>query len=143
EQVSPQRTLFWRWFGLGKDGPPADPFGASGFGGSPGTIWAVRSSQLKLVAPGPQSPWLYNLQTDIGETQNLAAAQPGDVNTLKSLYDQWNSETIPPLWLDKADPNMLPLVLAGDWNAYNIGDSTIPSRLTRITAPGVEGTPDG
>ena len=24
EQVSPKRTLFWRWFGLGPDGPP-DP----------------------------------------------------------------------------------------------------------------------
>ena len=39
EQVSPKRTLFWRWFGLGKDGPP----------GSLDTIWAVRSGRLKLV----------------------------------------------------------------------------------------------
>ena len=24
EQVAPPRTLFWRWFGLGASGPPAD-----------------------------------------------------------------------------------------------------------------------
>jgi hypothetical protein len=140
------RTLFWRWFGLGSDGPPADPLGAPGIsGGSPGTIWPVRSGVLKLVAARDtlsQPPSLYNLQADIGETKNLAAAQPGDVDTLKSLYNQWNSETIPPRWLDNADLNILPLVLTGDWNGYNKGDTTIPWRLTRITAPGVEGTPD-
>ena len=147
EQVSPQRTLFWRWFGLGKDGPPCDPEGASGIsGGAPGTIWAVRSGQLKLVAARgalSQPPSLYNLQTDIGETQNLAVAQPENVDALKALYNQWNTQTIPPLWLNNTDTGILPLVLAGDWNGYNKGDSAIPWRLTRTTAPGIEGTPDG
>ena len=146
EQVAPPRTLFWRWFGLGASGPPCGPDGAPGIsGGSPDTIWAVRSGVLKLVAARgttSQPASLYNLQTDIGETQDLAGAQPGDVNTLTSLYNQWNSETIPPLWLDNTDANILPLVLAGDWNGYNKGDTTFPWRLTRITAPGVEGTPD-
>ena len=144
EQVAPPRTLFWRWFGLGASGPPCG--GAPGISGSsPDTIWAVRSGVLKLVAARgttSQPASLYNLQTDIGETQDLAAAQHGDVNTLTSLYNQWNSETIPPLWLDNTDANILPLVLAGDWNGYNKGDTTFPWRLTRITAPGVEGTPD-
>jgi arylsulfatase A-like enzyme len=39
EQVSPERTLFWRWLGLGPDGPPD----------SANTIWAIRSGPLKLV----------------------------------------------------------------------------------------------
>jgi len=146
EQVAPPRTLFWRWFGLGASGPPCDPPSAPGIsGGSPDTIWAVRSGVLKLVAARgttSQPASLYNLQTDIGETQNLAGAQPGEVSTLKSLYNQWNSETIPPLWLNNNDVNILPLVLAGDWNGYNKGDTTFPWRLTRITAPGAQGTPD-
>src|SRR5205085_2511409 len=39
EAVAPVRTLYWRWFGLGADGPT----------GSVGTTWAVRSGSLKLV----------------------------------------------------------------------------------------------
>ena len=149
EQISPQRTLFWRWFGLGKDGPPADPLGANGLaGGSPGTIWAVRSGPLKLVVPRAtvtRPPALYNLQTDIGESQDLAGTQPADVNALTTQYNQWNSDTIPPLWLNFEFNygNILPLVLAGDWNGYNNADSALPWQLTRVTAPGVEGTPDG
>ena len=142
-QVSPQRTLFWRWFGLGKDGPPCNPGSVNFSVGSPDTIWAVRSGSLKLVAARGSLTKLYNLQNDIGETQDLALVQPADVDTLKSLYDQWNSQTIPPLWVSNDAGNILPLVLAGDWNAYNKADATAPWRLTRITAPGVEGTPDG
>jgi arylsulfatase A-like enzyme len=148
-QVSPPRTLFWRWFGLGKDGPPCDlniPATIKSSGGSPGTIWAVRSDSLKLVSERARvgkPPALYNLPTDIGETQDLALARPADVATLKSLYDQWNSQTIPPRWVDNTDLKIMPFVLAGDWNAYNKNDATAPWRFTRITAPGVEGTPDG
>jgi arylsulfatase A-like enzyme len=148
-QVSPPRTLFWRWFGLGKDGPPCDlntPVTIKSSGGSPGTIWAVRSGSLKLVSERARlgkPPALYNLPSDIGETQDLALAQPADVVTLKSLYDQWNSQTIPPLWVDNTDVKIMPFVLAGDWNAYNKNDAATPWRFTRITAPGVEGTPDG
>ena len=36
--------------------------------------------------------------------------------------------------------NLHPLVLAGDWNAFNESDSTLPWRLTRVTAPAVPGT---
>ena len=134
EQTSPQRTLFWRWFGLGKDGPP----------GSRNTIDAVRSGPLKLVTESAtvgQPPALYNLPNDIGETQDLAAAQPADVDSLKNLYDQWNAETVPPLWLGGVF-NAVPLVLAGDWNAFNENDSHLPWQLTRGIAPAVDGTPD-
>jgi len=35
------------------------------------------------------------------------------------------------------------MVLAGDWNGFNISDSRSPWKLTKITAPGAQGTPDG
>ena len=136
EQVSPKRTLFWRWFGLGKDGPP----------GSLDTIWAVRSGRLKLVTErhtSRQPPALYNLSADIGEAKDLAATRPKDVDSLMTLYDQWSNGLISPLWW-QLDPefDIRPLVLAGDWNGFNIDDSTPPWQLAWISAPAVEGTPD-
>jgi arylsulfatase A-like enzyme len=135
EQISPPRTLFWRWFGLGPDGPPP----------LRNTIWAVRSGPLKLVverAKDTQPPALYNLDGDIGESQDLAAKQPGDVDSLTQLYAQWTLTTIPPIWQINSDPKLLPLVLAGDWNGFNINDSNPPWNLTRVTAPDLQGTPD-
>ena len=105
----------------------------------------MRSGPLKLVterATAGTSPALYNLSNDVGETQNLAASQPGDVDSLNNLYDQWNAETIPPLWQPATD-FYLSLTLAGDWNAFNKDDPAFPWRLTRITAPpALNGTPD-
>src|SRR5437870_8958993 len=136
EQVSPVRTLFRRQFGLGPDGPP----------GSEPTIRAVRSGPLKLVverAKDDQPPALYNLINDIGETQDLAAIQPADVNALTKLYAQWTLDTIPPIWQKPSGVfEFLPLVLAGDWNGFNKDDPNLPWSLTTITAPDLQGTPD-
>jgi hypothetical protein len=138
EQVSPERTLCWRWFGLGPDGPPD----------SLNTLWAIRSGPLKLVAEENTvdrglPPALYNLPNDIGEHQDLAATQPEDVDSLKTLYDQWNTELISPLWwIPQGDFQFTILVLAGDWNGFDKRDSTEPWRLTWISAPAVDGTPD-
>src|SRR5206468_2698237 len=49
EQVSPQRTLFWRWFGLGNDGPQGWFLNGPAPSGCLDTIWAVRNGPLKLV----------------------------------------------------------------------------------------------
>ena len=136
EQVGPPRTLFWRWFGLGPDGPP----------GASDPIWAVRSGSLKLVverARSEQSATLYDLSNDIGETQDLATAQPADVDSLLQLYALWTQNTIPPCWQDNSDSNIVPLVLAGDWNGFQKGDANSPWRLTRVVAPDPQGTPDG
>ena len=135
EQSAPLRSLFWRWFGLGPTGPP----------GSLDMIWAVRSGPLKLVTERDtvgQPPALYNLPNDMGETQNLAAAQPADVTSLTQLYIQWSKQTIPPSWL-ATDFNTFPLVLAGDWNDFNKNAATPPWVLTRTSAPGIRPTPDG
>jgi hypothetical protein len=135
QKTSPQRTLFWRYFGLGKNGPP----------GSVPTMYAVRSGPLKLVLPAGAllgAPQLYNLPVDIGENQNLAPTQPATVTSLSQLYAQWDAELIAPLW-EGFGQWPLKIVLAGDWNAFNKADSTSPWNMTRISAPGQAGTPDG
>ena len=132
EQVGPDRTLFWRWAGLGSDGPP----------GSGDTIWAVRSGDLKLVTDWyttGQPPALYDLANDIREAQDLALTRPADVDSLQQLYAQWNTQTISAIWRTEFASTLQPLVLAGDWNAFNISDSHLPWFQTRITAPATPG----
>ena len=135
QQIAPVRTLYWRWFGLGQTGPPA----------AATTIWGVRSGPLKLVVERAKNnlpPALYNLTADIGETQDLAAVQPQDVASLTQLYAQWTLNTTFPIWQKNTDSVLLPLVLAGDWNGFNKDDSNPPWRMTSVTAPDLQGTPD-
>ena len=128
QQISPDRTFYWRWFGLGSTGPP----------GALNTIWAVRNDSLKLVvdrAMDTQPPALYDLSTDIGETTDLSLQQPAQVAALQTLYNQWQRIAVPALWQKDSDKRLLPLVLAGDWNGFNITDHGPPWSFTRITAP--------
>ncbi len=89
-----------------------------------------------------QPPALYNLPNDIGETQNLAGAQPADVTALQQLYAQWNTMTVPPLW-QWTQFSTLPLVMVGDWNGFDKKNAAPPWVLARTTAPAEIGTPDG
>ena len=130
QQSPPSRTLFWRWFGLGPTGPPH----------SQPTIYAVNRDSLKLVNQGGP-PGLFNVSTDISESHNLARVQPGDLASLAQLYRQWDAEMIAPLW--QLHGELTKVVLAGDWNNFNKDDPSPPWSLTRITAPGAQGTPDG
>ncbi len=138
EQKSPVRTLFWRWFGLGEQGPP----------GSLDTIYAVRNGSYKLVQERstPGVPSLYYLSNDISEANDLALSLPGIVNSLQERYARWSVGTIPPLWQYSSDflggfpPS---LVLAGDWNAFNKDDAAAPWALPRNSAPMDPPTPDG
>jgi arylsulfatase A-like enzyme len=72
----PHETLYWRF----------------------GPQWAIRHGDWKLVVgrQGSGKPELYNLAEDIGESKDLAAAQPEKVKELQSLYDRWNAEQAPP-----------------------------------------------
>src|SRR5205814_1464296 len=134
QQLIPQRTLFWRWFRLGASGPR----------GSVDTIYAARQGSLKLVrsqALGVGEPQLYDLGSDIGETQDLSPSRPGDVQSLRALYRHWEAQLIAPLW---APPDLwapTSIVLVGDWNRFNKA-AAAPWALTRITAPDAKGTPD-
>jgi len=43
---------------------------------------------------------LYHLASDIGETNDLAAAQPDKVKELQAKWDAWNKSNVAPLWGD-------------------------------------------
>ena len=90
----------------------------------------MRRGPLKLVterAKDDQPPALYNLTSDIGETQDLAAIQPADVASLTQLYAQWNLETVPSLWQKNTDSNLYPW----SWRATGMA-----STKTIRTCPG-------
>ncbi len=75
------RTLFWR----GKRGD---------------RVWsAVRDGDLKYVRKvesGTTEEWLFDLDADIGEQNDLSGAQPDDSTRLKRMLGNWESE-VPPV----------------------------------------------
>jgi arylsulfatase A-like enzyme len=58
-----------------------------------GTPSAIRNGPWKL-----KGSELFNLATDIGETTNVAAANPAIVSALQADLNSWKSELVPPLW---------------------------------------------
>ena len=72
----PHQTLYWRY----------------------GPQWAVRHGDMKLVVSkgGSGQPELYNLAEDIGESKDLAAAQPAKTKELQALWDKWSAEQAAP-----------------------------------------------
>ena len=65
---------------------------------------AIRAGRWKLVDARDfqrktQTGWqLYDLESDPGETQDLAASQPQRVAELSTAWDEWNRQNISPLW---------------------------------------------
>ncbi|WP_414660331.1 sulfatase family protein [Horticoccus sp. 23ND18S-11] len=67
--------------------PPHDAlyFSISGIG-------AVRQGVWKLLLPPGASPQLYDLSADLGEKNDLAAAQPERVQALKAKWQAWHAQ---------------------------------------------------
>ena len=76
-----------------------------------GEQMAVRAGDFKLVRydttadgiaagrkAGTSPTKLYNLRDDIGESKDLAAAQPEKVKELQAKWDDWNKANVKPLW---------------------------------------------
>ncbi len=72
---SPHEALFWRF----------------------GRQRAVRSGDWKLTDIGNGSQ-LFNLATDIGEKNNLAAQEADKLKQLEAAYADWNKGNIDPAW---------------------------------------------
>jgi arylsulfatase A-like enzyme len=75
---SPHERLFWRAGG--------------------GLRWAVREGDYKLVKMDNTDPQLFNLVSDIGEKNDLAAQQPAVLSRLIAAYQTWNKDNIAPVF---------------------------------------------
>ena len=62
-----------------------------------GAAFAVREGRYKLVRIGEQTE-LYDLETDIGESNDISASHPEIVKKLDEARQQWNRELKPPLF---------------------------------------------
>jgi len=62
--------------------------------------YAVRSGDDKLIIPFKGAkPQLYNLDTDISETNNIASQYPEKIQRLDALRLQWDAELVEPRFL--------------------------------------------
>lgn len=67
-----------------------------------GVQYAVRQGDWKLVKPHIDSaPLLFNLAKDIGEQNDLTAAEPARAKELQALWDAWNAKNESPRWIDE------------------------------------------
>ena len=75
EKSPPHENLFWR----------------------AGSIWAIREDNWKLIFAAERY-WLYDLEQDIGEANNLVDQHPDIVAKLQKSYDEWNRANMAPIW---------------------------------------------
>ena len=75
-KARPHETMYWRY----------------------GPQWAVRHGDYKLVVSkgGSGKPELFDLSKDLGESKDLAAAQPDKAKQLLALYEAWSAEQAEP-----------------------------------------------
>jgi len=85
---------------------------------------ALRWGRWKIVREGQRKSgrveWeLYDLESDIGERNNLAEVRPEVVGKLAARWEEWNREMVPARW--KPSPSVVrenwPLELIGRWGA--------------------------
>lgn len=74
----PHERLFWRTNG--------------------GVTWAVREGNWKLASPTKGIMLLFDLKTDIGESEDLAASRTEVVRRLMQAYEDWNRDNVAPLF---------------------------------------------
>ena len=107
------------------DGIDLSPFIKGQVSGSPrdALFWsngpniAVRHGDWKLVK-SYDNTWLFNLASDIGESNNLAKTKPEIVEQLETLYHDWRSQMSEPAWPSK--PNRRKIEIDGMLYELNI-----------------------
>jgi arylsulfatase A-like enzyme len=76
-QAAPHDTLFWKM-----------QWGA-----------AVRAGIWKLVRTPTEEHWLFNLATDVSESNDVSSENPERVASMRRSLEAWESSHPPPIWL--------------------------------------------
>ena len=77
DDTAPHEALFWR-----RSWPTED------------RTFVVRSGDMKLIQVADNTPQLYDLSTDIGETDNLYDGERETAATLAALWNEWNKDNL-------------------------------------------------
>ena len=60
---------------------------------------AIRAGHWKLVRTPMQEHWLFDLDEDVSESNNVASSHPDVVSQLKHSLENWESTHPGPIWL--------------------------------------------
>jgi len=85
-----------------------------------GENFAIRRGDWKLVSLNQRSTFLFDLATDIGEKNDLAAQRPEIVRELTEAFRVWQADMVEPAW----DPRMTVEIRLLDWHIEGLGDET-------------------
>jgi len=69
---------------------------------------AARVGDWKLVKTPRESAMLFNLATDLGEQQDLAASEPEKLQELQTIYAAWDRQMMEPSWIRQDRRNAEP-----------------------------------
>jgi arylsulfatase A-like enzyme len=62
-------------------------------------VFAMRNGDFKIVKPKKDaSVVLFNVEEDIGESKDLAAAEAERLGTMQKAYGEWDAQLIPPVF---------------------------------------------
>lgn len=61
-------------------------------------IRAMRDGHWKYLRDYDGNEFLYDLRSDVRETQNRASAEPSQLQTMRQALGQWERDLVPPRW---------------------------------------------
>ncbi len=90
---------------------------------------SMRNARFSMVSPGPEKKWeLYDMKSDAGEKNNVAAQHPEVVGRMDAAYDQWWQEILPCLENEDAVPPAVAPYKELYWKQYGGGPGRMPGR---------------
>lgn len=91
---------------------------------------SVRTSRYNMVNTGPEKKWeLYDVKTDPGEKNDVAATKPDVVARMDAEYEKWWSEILPALENESAVPPAVAPYKVRYWKQFGGGPGVLPPNI--------------